>query len=365
MILVIAGARLHAQLHGTVDVGASSVQYDGYLAAGALYVNPTLRYNTPDLSLGLQGSGVVFETGNHILQGTVAGAWRSPRFGRWRTEVSGSGGVTSYASDEADYPTYGHGIGRLRLHYAAQRAGAWVGGAAGHSFFGENSDVPIEVGGGAWIAATDFAANGRVVHTWLGDSSYLDVSTSLRWAHRRIEATGTAGFRAASTGGGSGAWAEGSVQVAIAGPVAALLAGGRYPSNPVRGVLAATYVSAGVRITLLHRSRQERTPSVERRPAAATAGLPTLRVEEAGADSVALVISATGVTRVELVADFTDWEAVRLDPASDGTWLLRTALPRGIYRLNVRVDGGPWLVPAGYAHLDDDFGGSVALLVIP
>ncbi len=294
-----------------------------------------------------------------------SGQWRSPRFGPWRAEVSGSGGLTSYASDNADYPTYGHGLGRLRLHYAARSAGAWAGGASGRSFFGDRNDVPIEVGGGVWMATTDLAANGRVVHTWLGDSSYLDVTASLRWVHRRIEATGTAGFRTVSTGGGSGAWAEGVVKVAIAGPVAALVAGGRYPSDPVRGVLAATYVSAGVRITLLHRSASQQTPVVEERRAAAPAGLPSLRMEETEADSVTLVISAPGVTRVELLADFTDWEAVPLDQAPNGTWLLRTALPRGIYRLNIRVDGGPWLVPRGYPQLDDDFGGRVALVVIP
>ena len=92
--LLAAAVPLYAQVTGTADVGASSVEYDGYLAAGALYLNPALRYEGPDVSLGFQGSGVVFETGNHILQGTAAGAWRTPRYGSWRAEVSGSGGIT-------------------------------------------------------------------------------------------------------------------------------------------------------------------------------------------------------------------------------------------------------------------------------
>jgi hypothetical protein len=43
------------------------------------------------------------------------------------------------------------------------------------------------------------------------------------------------------------------------------------------------------------------------------------------------------------------------------------AVPRthGLYRIDVRVDGGAWTVPPGLAAVPDDFGGEVGLLVVP
>jgi hypothetical protein len=354
----------HGQATGVVDVGMSSVHYDGYLASGAAYLNPTFRFEAPNVAFAAKGSGVVFESGSHILQGTVAGAWRSRQVGQWRAEVSGSGGVTSYTTtDDRDYPVYGHVLARLRTHYAARRSGAWVGAAVGQSFFGDAAEVPVEVGAGAWVAGARVAASGTIRQTWLGDISYIDVSASVRWVHQRFDFAGTAGVRTASAGGGSGTWAEGSLRVPIAGPVAALIGGGQYPSDPVRGLLAATFVTAGVSVTAFGGRATPRLPVPDRRPDVQPAG-PRLAVEELVGGSVAIVITAPGATSVELAGDFTDWQAVTLEPASGGTWVLQTALAPGVYRVNVRIDGGAWTVPVGHASLEDDFGGVVALLVV-
>lgn len=354
----------HAQVTATADVGVSSVQYDGYLASGAAYLNPSLRYDATDVSLALQGSGVAFESGSHILQGTGAGAWRSPRFGRWRAELSGSAGVTSYATGEEDYPVYGHGLGRIRAHYASRRAGGWAGIASGRSFFGERRDVPIELGAGVWMAGTNLAAGGTILQTWIGDSTYLDLTASVRWTHERFELSGTGGVRTASTGGGNGSWAEGSLRIPIVRPVEILIAGGRYPSDPVRGVIAATYVSAALRVTAIGGGRPPERRARDRAAGAASAA-PRLAVDGSPPDSVTLVLTIADAGQVELSADFTDWQPVRLERSPGGTWLMRARLAPGVYRLNVRVDGGAWLVPAGYASVDDDFGGRVGLLVIP
>jgi hypothetical protein len=36
-----------------------------------------------------------------------------------------------------------------------------------------------------------------------------------------------------------------------------------------------------------------------------------------------------------------------------------------MYRFNVRLDRGPWSVPAGVPAADDEFGSSVGVLVVP
>jgi hypothetical protein len=44
--------------------------------------------------------------------------------------------------------------------------------------------------------------------------------------------------------------------------------------------------------------------------------------------------------------------------------MLSVELSPGVHHLNVRLDGGPWLVPAGAFAVDDGFGGHVGLIVV-
>jgi hypothetical protein len=36
----------------------------------------------------------------------------------------------------------------------------------------------------------------------------------------------------------------------------------------------------------------------------------------------------------------------------------------GKYQMNVRIDGGKWIVPKGLLSMSDEFGGAVGLLVV-
>ena len=47
-----------------------------------------------------------------------------------------------------------------------------------------------------------------------------------------------------------------------------------------------------------------------------------------------------------------------------GTWEARLPLAPGVYRVNLRVDGGPWIVPPGLPSVVDEFGGAVGILTI-
>jgi hypothetical protein len=67
---------------------------------------------------------------------------------------------------------------------------------------------------------------------------------------------------------------------------------------------------------------------------------------------------------VEVMGDFTDWQPIALAPTGDGRYRFAMGLPAGVYRFNVRVDGGPWGVPEGAGRSPDDFGGSVGVVVV-
>src|SRR5262249_24054692 len=96
--------------------------------------------------------------------------------------------------------------------------------------------------------------------------------------------------------------------------------------------------------------------------AATTSPLTRLELVPAG-DEYVLRIYGPQAKALELMGDFTDWEPRALKRVSDGSWELRVALTPGAHRLNVRIDGGDWLVPAGTRSEESEFG-SVGILVV-
>jgi hypothetical protein len=94
-----------------------------------------------------------------------------------------------------------------------------------------------------------------------------------------------------------------------------------------------------------------------------SAGRPELSVQQAE-DSVQLRVRAPGARRVELMADFTQWEPIELTPEGDA-FVRRIRLASGVYHALVRIDGGEWKPAANTPSVDDDLGGRVGLIVIP
>jgi 1,4-alpha-glucan branching enzyme len=79
---------------------------------------------------------------------------------------------------------------------------------------------------------------------------------------------------------------------------------------------------------------------------------------------VTLRANAPDVQLVEVSGDFTNWVPVRLEPSDNGWWTATLPIQPGKYQMNLRVNGGKWLVPPGLLSMVDEFGGSVGLLVV-
>ncbi|MGD8727660.1 MAG: hypothetical protein PVH40_08445, partial [Gemmatimonadales bacterium] len=244
--LCLGESSLAAQARGTLDLGGSWVDYEGFLSSGAAFVTPSFRYDSPNASLGASGSLVVFESGNAILQGLAAGGWRTPPSGLVRGELSGSAGVNKYA----EFPSYGHFLGRGRVHVAGRAVGGWIGGATGKSFFDQASATPYELELGGWATYRRLALGATISRTWFADTAYLDAAASARWKDRHLQVSGSLGFRVWSQGLGDGAYGELHATVPLWGRLVGVASGGRYPSDPVRGVIAANYVSVGLRVNV-------------------------------------------------------------------------------------------------------------------
>ncbi|MBI3081424.1 MAG: hypothetical protein HYY94_00635 [Gemmatimonadetes bacterium] len=78
-----------------------------------------------------------------------------------------------------------------------------------------------------------------------------------------------------------------------------------------------------------------------------------------------LLFRVPGAAAVELMADFTDWLPTGLQQVAPDVWRVTLPIAPGRHRLNLRVNGGPWGVPAGPTSVADDFQGLVGTVVVP
>lgn len=204
--------------------------------------------------------------------------------------------------------------------------------SAGQLFLGPGRDHPV----GVIPVHFDEAGVGALV-----DAGNVEVSvgTSLRYdpdAERSYDA----------------AWNAEAVVWSASGAALTISAARQLPDF-IRGADAVQYVSIGVRWGG-RRTRARLDASAAR---------PMLSLEPAD-DSLVLRVRAPGAARVELMADFTQWEPVELVPEG-GAFVRRLKLAPGVYHALVRVDGGDWKPAANTPAVDDDLGGRVGLVVVP
>src|SRR5439155_1089500 len=122
-----------AQMTGTVDLGVSTVHYDGFLPSGAAAVTPVLRWDRPAGTLTASGTYLRFESGHRSLQGLLAGSFLTPPAAHaWRGEFAASAGASRYL----DFASFWHVVAEARLHRLGAERGLWVGGTAGTTSYG-------------------------------------------------------------------------------------------------------------------------------------------------------------------------------------------------------------------------------------
>jgi hypothetical protein len=361
-------SRLIAQLVGAVDVGVTDVRYDGFLPSTAGSISPTFRLERPGALVSARGTYLRFESGRHSLQGNLAASLFTRATGRLRGEVSGSVGASRYAA----FASFSHFLFGPRVHLAGEREGAWVGGMAGKSSFGQSPRPVTAFSVGTWaerLAAT-WLVSTTVTH--VGDTAYADIEGATHWQHGRVAFDGVLGVRGWSRGAGNGIYGEASAAFAVSAWLAVVVSGGRYPTDPTRGSVSGRYLGATLRMTALPRRSKGplfiprvvprwHSPANGSDPAPVTIEVHDCRCGERGQT---LLVRAGDASYVEVAGDFTDWEPVSLSPGEASSWTVTLPLAPGTYRFNIRIDGGEWLVPAGMIHLVDEFGGEVGLLTV-
>lgn len=372
-----------AQLSATLDAGFARVEYDGFLPSGAVSLTPAIRWDHPSWSVALRGTVLRFESGNFSRQGLAAGTMYTPPYGSLRGEVSATAGASSYRR----FPSFGHLLGRARVHLLTADRGGWIATGGGQTSLGASVRPVTTFASGVWTRRWWLSLDLSATHTRVGDTAFTDLETGARWTRSggAVEIQGSLGARLWSRGGGHGVYGEANASVALSHQLVLILGAGRYPTDPTRGSVAGRYLSAGLRVTGLTappppRTRQAPATQMFRRAddpgesaalgsdghfAAATLELqPQERGGEGTTAACRILIRAAWAQTVEIMGDFTDWQAVPLSRKSGGVWEITLPLSPGVHRLNVRLDFGEWVVPRGAAMSEDEFGGRVGTIVV-
>jgi 1,4-alpha-glucan branching enzyme len=83
-----------------------------------------------------------------------------------------------------------------------------------------------------------------------------------------------------------------------------------------------------------------------------------------GAGTYTVRVQAPRAQRVEIMGDFTSWKPADLAEAPNGWWTIVTQITPGARQMNVRLDGGPWTVPAGATVETDEYGAAVGVVIV-
>jgi hypothetical protein len=381
-----AGAQFGTRVTASLDVGAATVAYDEFERASLLSITPSVRVEGARTMFVVRGAYSRFETGSTSLQGSVAGSLVSPAFWNLRGELFATASATRYRNFSA-----ASNLGALgRLHYATESYGAWGGAGAGFVAQGDFfPDALYQFDTGVWrrIGRTVYSVS--ATPTWVGRSDmvgvgtfapagrvdYTDYAASMRWQHPSAEFVATAGLRAGAGPDrlpGAKRWLESWTTIWVSRRLALVGGIGAFPTDVQQGLPGGRYASAALRVATGR-------PPVNDPAVRAELTLPyelnrlrlgrlfperfTVADDQASGLRV-ITVRVPDARRVELMADFTDWLPVPLERVGNDSWRLATVIAPGVHRVNLRVDGGPWVVPPGLNAVRDDFGGEVGLLVV-
>lgn len=363
-----------AQLTAAIEGSGSRLSYEGGDGLSVVVVRPMLEWFTPSLSIAADGGFAQFAGGGWSLQGSAAASRFTPLFSRFRGELA----IAAVGSTHQDGTTAGEILGRGRIHWSGAQGGAWLGGALGRAWNGVDWRADRRADVGVWIRRSDVTLMAAATPTWLaGDLQFLDAEVTASLAHDPLELTAFGGTRNWSRPDGVAgtSWVGGSAALWIAPHLAMVAAAGSYPTDYAQGLPAGRYLSLGFRLAS---RRSGRTPApLDALLPAAAKGLPArfdpdrsarkvsaFEVRPSGGGQHTFLMRAPAVSRVELIGDFTQWQAVPLTQGPNGTWRVTLPIEAGLHRMNVRVDDGPWDVPPGLTAIADDFGGIVGVLEI-
>lgn len=368
-LLLGASTSAAQRIRSSLDVGAASLRYADSLSLSALTVTPDLHVDWERAIAELTATFSRFGGGGWSTQGAASGSLFTTARRGLLGELAGNAGGSAHE----DRTRTGQAIVNIRLHGMNQRAGGFAGLGGGGTWDGTTWRRLLLGELGGWIQHSSGLAQLTITPVAVDDSiRYLDGQLTLSRSFQAFDISAIAGGRGGGQNPGvatrARSWGSLSATAWVSPRLAIVAGAGTYPVDPTQGFPGGRYLSFSARIATSNR-RIAILPARDSAPVAGAVLEPVSAIEEFAAirevsGSVSIRLKVPAARLVEITGDFSGWTPIRLEAAQEGWWATRLRLRPGRYEMNVRVDGGAWLVPPGVLALRDEFGGSTGLLLI-
>ncbi|MFN8580576.1 MAG: hypothetical protein U0163_06290 [Gemmatimonadaceae bacterium] len=370
---------LRAQVIRTRDVGFAAVRYDNGLALGALSLFESAALNRLTGDLNANGLVSLFSDGRWSTQGSLVGTRvsgplpLSPGFRRFFSNVRGELVLDGGASAQQGLMPTMQVLGGSRLRFEADQRRLNVGASVARTFDGTAWRTTVIGEGSAYFQTgpSEYRltftpmqlSGGDVMGDWEG-------GLSTPWKRGQLDAS--LGVRLGEAQRGTVAWGAVTLVVPWRNNLVTTFSIGNYPVDLLQGLPGGRYAAVNLRIPNGKLSWRRPRVAVPLAPVAPVR--PELLVTErlavtigAPYDSAQLRevrVWAPGVTKVELVADFTQWVPVPMIAVGAGEWHGYYHVSPGAHRLNVLLNGTELDVPSNLARELDDFNGAVGVILV-
>jgi hypothetical protein len=359
------------QIETSVDIGLAALRYADTLNATTVSVTPRLFGDWKSLSIDASGGYSQFTSGGSSLQGTISAS----RFFAVRDGIAAELGGLAGGSSHSDGTRTGEILANARLHVGRSSGELFTGAALGRACYGGSCPTLVLAEFGGSFEVGPASALVSVNPAMVSDSiTYADAQTTFSWSREQLEIGAVFGHRFGDAltvlSADTRTWASVTASRWIVPRIALVASGGTYPIDPTQGFPGGRFVSLAVRVKTgvlrgTHPSESGRGVEVQDSDHV-PAAIAEFKVDRGPSGTVRFTANTAGAKLVEISGDFTKWEPVRLveNALRPGEWSLVLPIERGKYQMNVRVNGGQWVVPPGLLPMADEFGGAVGLLVI-
>lgn len=378
-VLVVSSAA--AQPVRTRDASFSAVEYETGRFASAFTVDQSLYLTRERSSTLAEVALSLFDDGRWSMQGGLSGARYSrpvkipelvvpfardyyvPFFRSMRGEMS----LTTTGSAQQGLMPMMHVLPQARLHFLDLERGMWGGGGFARTFDGEVWRTTLMGDIGAWIRRGGTVVSTSMHPQQLQNGDLMnDLGATIDRTFGAISLAATLGWRIGQSSRAEVGWASVGATFPINRRLLATASVGNYPANLLQNLPGARFVALSVRLPARSRfqRRDDRIVATPQSRIAADGVILSVASTDSAHGGHVLRVRAPASERVEVMADFTGWEPVTLVRTPAGLWEISLPIKAGQHRMNVRLDGGDWVVPTNVARVTDEFGGVVGLILV-
>lgn len=351
-----------------MDLGGVALRYADTLNASAATLTPRAVADWGRGVAEASGTYSQFASGGWSTQGALSGSLFTPLARGPLAELSGFGGGSAHQ----DGTRTGEVLINARLHFMRMRGEFFAGAGGGRTWFGGGSSGVLLGEAGASTTLRDVTTSLVLSPVAVDSLRYMDGQLTMSWTRAKLDLGAVLGIRLGdqltALGGTARSWGSLNAVRWLGARFALVAAGGTYPIDPTQGFPGGRFVSFSIRMATRRAREAQSTnvqqPQLETRSDSGLAVVTDFETRPAGVDSVTLKVEAPQARVVEITGDFTGWTPVPLQLESTGWWTVTLPIGPGKYQMNLRLNGGDWLVPPGLLSMLDEFGGRVGLLVV-